>query len=243
MLGVSPANSRVAMSYAFQLSWQDTKTTELPFPDSTCGFFYFHPAPNGRPRISGEVRFRMARNPTEFDAGEDLKIPSGEVWSRPVYSLAAHRNLRPLYAKLVEEGLVAPDLHDAIKARVEGKRRRLMYTRCTILYTLQDPFIFDLSSPTKSFWALTENDLAVGELQKIFTDTRDTYGTFNPYAGVYNFPAFRVLPSQLMRRFLRMHSGSFRTVLFARTSRHADSCSSRSRHPGTYSKSGRKLRQ
>ena len=185
-LSVSPSMSRVAMSYVFQSADEDMKKTiELPFPDSTYGFLYFHPAPHGRPRISGEVRFRKARHPEEFDAGEDLKLPSGEIWSRPIYSLAAHGNLRPLYFKLVEERLIESDLHDAIMARVVGEKRRLMFTRCTILYTLQDPFIFDLSSPTKSFWSLTEDDLAVGELQKIFTDTRDKYGTFNPYTGVY----------------------------------------------------------
>ena len=110
-----------------------------PYPPNTKAFLYYFTPPD-KPRIAGELRFRVALNndPVSFESGSDLLRTNGQTWSRPLCVLPKFYNL--LYEKLREEHLIPDDLDKALSTIPIGPYN---YSRRNTLYTLNDTFIVD----------------------------------------------------------------------------------------------------
>jgi len=163
------------------LSYQRSKdNASTGFPSNSIGYLYFRPAAPNRPRITGELRFRLATAPEHFERGEDLKLPSGEPWRRPLFTLMPTASHKPLYDKLVEEGLVsqAEDRVVADFCTTTGVPPFLRAWRYdwSVLYSLSDPFILHLSYPEQHMRGLT--DTGIMHLVWQFTPFR-THGSYS----------------------------------------------------------------
>ncbi|KAF9050598.1 hypothetical protein BJ165DRAFT_1592524 [Panaeolus papilionaceus] len=93
------------------------------FPAKTRGFFYYH-SPSDRPRISGQLRFRItpSDDPASFPYGHDLhtlrttrRLP--KPWNVPLVRMPAVRQYDNLLSALVREGLVEDSLVQCIRGR------------------------------------------------------------------------------------------------------------------------------
>ena len=193
------------------------------------GYFYFRPAELHQPATAAGVRFRLAASPEAFATGEDLKLPNGEPWSRPLFTLITSLRGRPLYNKLVEEGLVSEEVVRSLTdlASSEGFGT-LTYGFCrgsTILYNLSDPFTLDLSTTYHAFIALTDSAFDQAKWPDLFLD-RSRNASKNGRA-VYK----GILPPQPSSLNLDLTRSrdcppSFRTVNTSAARRHANrSCS------------------
>jgi len=123
-----------------------------PYPPDTTGFLYYF-TPPGKPRISGEIHFRIASNDdhVSFESGSDLLRLNGQPWSRSLYTVSKYHI--PLYEKLREEGFVPDDL-DAVLSTFPPKIRT-----CHHLYTLDDTFILDFEKMGIYFTVITEKGM------------------------------------------------------------------------------------
>lgn len=79
-------------------------SANVPFPDATQGFLYFHHDPILPPGY-GEIRFRVTKSPdpAAFEHGTDLRDPSGRIWRR-----RQRTNAAAVRRLLVTDGLVLP---------------------------------------------------------------------------------------------------------------------------------------
>ena len=148
------------------------------YPPDTKGFLYYSMSP-GRPRIAGELRFRVTQSddPASFESGSDLLRINGLPWSRPLYALSKVFLL--LYEKLKEEGFVPDDLDRFL---LNLPLVSLRYSRSQVLYTLNDTFIVDFSHCKTKLIVITEQGVERLELDETFSDTR-VCG--QPYTGAY----------------------------------------------------------
>ncbi|KAF9030170.1 hypothetical protein BJ165DRAFT_1411436 [Panaeolus papilionaceus] len=116
----------------------------LPFPDGTRGFLYYH-TPANRPRISGQLRFRItpSDDPASFPCGYDLdtlrtthSLPY--PWNVSILKLVGGQHYTNLVSQLVSEGLVEETLvqsgGDRIWSRMDFKSGivRLRFERSTL---------------------------------------------------------------------------------------------------------------
>ena len=157
----------------------DTAMTGMMFyPPDTKGFLYYFPSPK-KTRISGELRFRVASSddPASFESGSDLMMINGQAWSRPLCVVSKY--YIPLYEKLREE-LFVPDELDA--ALSTFPRKYCNFRQSQLLYTLNDTFIVNLSSPKQILTVVTEQGIESLRLDSLFMETRDGAKLF-PYTG------------------------------------------------------------
>jgi hypothetical protein len=147
------------------------------WPLHSQGFLYYF-CPLNRPRIASELRLRLTptNDASTFDQGKDLCFtqpnPVGAVghpWRRPLYSIAKHSGSRPIYERLVEEGLVSPELDKSIQSL---PKLTFMYSRCQIVHSIYDTFILDLASDWITLVAITESGIAKIRILRQFRDFR-----------------------------------------------------------------------
>ena len=147
------------------------------WPIYSRGFLYYL-CPLNRPQIAGELRLRLTptNDASTFHQGKDLCFTEpnsigavGQPWKRPLYSIATNLNSRPLYDKLLEEGLVSPNLDKSIQSL---PKLTLMYSRCQVIYALYDTFTLDLSSDWVTLVAVTETGIAAIRILRQFRDLR-----------------------------------------------------------------------
>ncbi|KAJ6463681.1 hypothetical protein C8R47DRAFT_78336 [Mycena vitilis] len=86
-----------------------SKQEEVPFPENSEGFMYFHTQPNAAP-LEGSIRFRLTskNDPSSFSCGQDLTLPSGAPWQVILPQLINARYHR-LRDQLLHENLVTKD--------------------------------------------------------------------------------------------------------------------------------------
>jgi hypothetical protein len=139
----------------YDLKVESGKHIYLTYPPDTEGFLYYFTSPQ-RPRITGELRFRVASSDdlASFESGSDLLKRNGQLWRRPL--IAVSKYYIPLYEKLKEELLVPDDL-DAVLSTFP--RRNLRYRQSQYLYTLNDTFIVYFSSPEQILTIITEQGM------------------------------------------------------------------------------------
>jgi len=144
------------------------------YPPDTTAFLYYFTSP-GKPRISGEVRFRVASNDdhVSFESGSDLLRLDGQPWSRSLYSVSKYHI--PLYEKLREDGFVPDDL-DAVLSTFPPIVRSNQH-----LYTLNDTFILDFEIDKPSFTVITEKGM--GKVQFMAPSSEYTRKRRAPYTG------------------------------------------------------------
>ncbi|KAF8968796.1 hypothetical protein BDZ97DRAFT_1755085 [Flammula alnicola] len=148
----------------------DLEATRSPWPEDAMGFLYYHNPPN-RPRIAGELRFRATSSddPSTFATAKDFCLPSGQVWTRPLFSVATQPATYPLYQRLLQDGFVPPDLDKSLQGL---PRLSIMYSRCQLLYDLQDTFLLDLSRQWHSLMVITEKKVVPIVWLRQFLDNR-----------------------------------------------------------------------
>jgi len=157
------------------------------FPSHSTGYFYFCPAEHNRPPLCASVRFRLASTLEDFSAGEDLKLPNGEVWNRPIFVLPMGPTYRPLYDKIIEDGLISFELDSKLRSFAPGANdsRAFYHHDSTLLYTLSDPFILDVSCRTKNLWGADKDGVARGVWLKPYCEARKSSKYMSPYKGTY----------------------------------------------------------
>jgi hypothetical protein len=136
------------------------------YPPNTKGFLYYSISP-GRPRIAGELRFRVTSTDdhTSFESGSDLLRRNGLPWSRPLYVLS--KVVLPLYENLKEEGFV-PDDFDKVLQTFPSVR--LQYRKSQVLYTLNDTFIIGFSQGKFKLFVITEQGVNTLVSERKFVD-------------------------------------------------------------------------
>ena len=128
------------------------------FPPNTAGYLYFRSAEPNHPRISGELRFRLCPSTDDFAAGQDLKRPDGTVWRAPLFAILRYSCYRPLWEKIVEDGLAPLELADKLFGSEANGAFPTLRSIHSVLHKLSDPFIHDLSTH-KTFWAVTDEGI------------------------------------------------------------------------------------
>ncbi|CAA7265685.1 unnamed protein product [Cyclocybe aegerita] len=124
------------------------KCGRIPFPPGSTGVFYYHPPSHGAPVLSGELRFKLCTDLAFFTTSSDLQLPDKKrPWSLNLYSVIATPRWKALRQMLVHESLVSPATVEAISSLP-----RVNYPRNSrILYSLEQPFEFDLAQRYTSF--------------------------------------------------------------------------------------------
>ena len=165
---------------SYDRSHRTETQTHWPYPPDTNGFLYYTTPPD-RPRIAGELRFRVTSSddPASFANGSDLLRMNGQLWSRPLYVIS--KLYTPLYQKLREDRLVPDDLDNILSS---FPQKNVIYSRSQLLYTLNDTFIIDFSYAGQYFSVITEKGVETLPFRARFFDNRDSCrGT--PYRGAY----------------------------------------------------------
>ena len=148
----------------------------MPYPPYTTAFLYYFTS-SKKPRIAGELRLRLVSSDdhASFESGTDLLTFDGQPWSRSLYSVSKYHI--PLYEKLREEGFVSDDLDAALSSLP-----RKTY-RCQELYTLNDTFTFDFSSPILYLTVITEQGMERLRVVGPYDESRQI--RMSPYTGAY----------------------------------------------------------
>ena len=154
----------------------------LPYPPDTKGFLYYA-TPAGRPRIAGELRFRVASSddPASFESGSDLLKSNGQTWLRPLIVLSNFMNYIFLYEKLKEDLLVPDDLHTILSTFPHTSPK---YSRSQILYTLNDTFIIELGATVQRISFVTEQGMESIFFTGQFSEQAEFHKR-NPFTGAY----------------------------------------------------------
>ncbi|KAJ7318832.1 hypothetical protein DFH08DRAFT_971194 [Mycena albidolilacea] len=84
-----------------------------PFPAGCAGFlYYWTPQDKDRPPLGlgseGSVRLRLTSDPSSFEAGEDLRLPTGAPWQTILPQIARRKQDSTLARQLLAENLVTP---------------------------------------------------------------------------------------------------------------------------------------
>ncbi|KAF9552445.1 hypothetical protein CPC08DRAFT_714603 [Agrocybe pediades] len=172
------------------------KYKHLPFPSGTSGVLYYH---QSILEESSSVRFRICHDVDElsFKSGRDLILPPREgeettPWHVPLHSIASLKTFGAFQQLLLDDKLVDPALLKDIT------HPRLINSRAKILYSLNDPFVMDVS--TYSFRCRFMS-------RKGLTDKIEfSWGPMLPYLGkvraqfvLSDLPVHRHNPSVLLR--------------------------------------------
>jgi len=170
---ISPQNSPSSNSRSLVMykEWQeDYKHRRHKFPSSTKGLFYYH---RSEPEISSSIRFRICDNPSRasFSSGDDLLLPATDYgerhpWNIPLSSIASARMYGAFEECLLRENLVDPQLLNIIKGFNLGSPQRQP------LYTLDQPFVCDLSSPMTWITFLTSKNVVRETNFRFFSDVK-----------------------------------------------------------------------
>ncbi|KAK0494285.1 hypothetical protein EDD18DRAFT_365344 [Armillaria luteobubalina] len=114
------------------------KSKYLIFPPRTEGFLYYHHRHDSLP---GEVRFRLT-NTGDINAGMDLLLPNGLLWSIPLWYIVSGSRYKNLLPKLIADGVVSTELVQRCEwmfPAAWARRRR----RATVLVNWNDVFAVD----------------------------------------------------------------------------------------------------
>jgi hypothetical protein len=123
------------------------KVQQIPFPQNTKGFFYYHSDPN-EPELRAGVRFRICDRADRFAEGHDLLDPYGDAWGYTLPDLTHH--LRQGFLSVIrEESLVDEDLLNDVS------RLKMSTARRPHLYSLTEPFILDMGETKDRLTCIT----------------------------------------------------------------------------------------
>ncbi|KAF9031316.1 hypothetical protein BJ165DRAFT_1599301 [Panaeolus papilionaceus] len=142
------------------LKFDSRSTQYIPFPSGTRGFLYYH-SPSDRPRIAGQLRFRVtpSDDPASFSHGHDLTFSrtsprSPTPWNIYCFNIPNNKAYASLHSHLVNEGLVEGSLVAAIR---KMRPIQKLDNGTKFLFTLSDPFEIDYAkSPIIKLRAVTE---------------------------------------------------------------------------------------
>jgi len=188
------------------------------FPPNTTGYLYFQPAKPNRPRISGELRFRLCPSTDDFAAGQDLKRLDGTIWRAPLFAILRCSTYRPLWERIVEDGLAPLELADKLLANEAKAAFPALRSIPSVLHKLSDPFIYALST-CQTFWAVTDEEI-LSTLWKPSVLVQPG----SPYIPTYHgtLLTLSILHADLTI-VTRIHSCTLRTFITTRTRRHTNS--------------------
>ncbi|KAF8910504.1 hypothetical protein CPB84DRAFT_1222498 [Gymnopilus junonius] len=118
-----------------------TKIDNQRFPPGTVGALYYHLPPHNA--VAGSIRFRLMADVSQFDSGEDLKLPSGSVWHIPLHKLVIASEWEPLLRVVRKESLVDEAVITDLQKLWDKPPLNFNYH-----YELGQPFVIDLEHAT-----------------------------------------------------------------------------------------------
>ncbi|KAF7368337.1 hypothetical protein MVEN_00155100 [Mycena venus] len=126
------------------LCYERHQRLDLPFPDRSSGFLYYHRDRHAAP-CEGSIRLRVTSDddPSSFSDGQDLHLLSGCPWQIILPQVACRRNLSRFRDQLLEESLVT-EQQIAQCRRVFGDRKRILPE--TTLFRLAQEFPVSFTS-------------------------------------------------------------------------------------------------
>ncbi|KAF9475369.1 hypothetical protein BDN70DRAFT_883792 [Pholiota conissans] len=140
--------------YAIKMELGSKLRPRIRFPPNTKGYFYYHASPD-HSELAGSIRFRLCEGPKDFDRGHDLLTPSGQPWGYNLLDLAIHPGRKELLALIHAEGLADEEtISDLAKLGLPQEHHKKPF-----LFSLADPFVFDLSASRACVRILTRKKL------------------------------------------------------------------------------------
>ncbi|KAF8870133.1 hypothetical protein BD779DRAFT_620275 [Infundibulicybe gibba] len=154
---------------------------DIPFPNNTRGFFYYH-RPQGLSFMASGLRFRVTPGTdaslANFDAGEDCLLPSGAPWQIPLLRIARFLTMKSLQHYLLQCGAITQSQLDACRQQFTGYRPASYYT----LYTLDQPFPVSFSAHAIHLCLVTPDKIFRIKIARPFSDNRKHLDR-SPYGG------------------------------------------------------------
>ncbi|KAK7437389.1 hypothetical protein VKT23_018634 [Stygiomarasmius scandens] len=144
-------------SVAYRTYYAHNGTDHFPFPPNTRGYFYLHQTFLGAlPETTKSIRFRLCKDPSEFNKSKDLLRPDGSPWQLHIWQLLSQKQGRLLVQKLIKEGYVSERV---LKHRQEllthiGLKR---FPGCQFLRVLGEPINVRMGRKTCSVAVLGED--------------------------------------------------------------------------------------
>lgn len=136
--GSSPESS--ILRYATTTERVSRAHISCNFPPATSGVFYYRQSQVAPTQI-GELRFRICSDIQTVDQGQDLRVPSGQVWFLSSRALHLGRDYQAVRGHLVKEGLLERDLYPGIP-------ESLITANSPHVTRLREPFIVNLANGT-----------------------------------------------------------------------------------------------
>src|SRR6266540_2793136 len=88
------------------------------------------------------IRFRLCDNPSKFDLGTDLLLPSKLPWFLPLWRITWHKEMEGLRLLIRSEDLVPPTFIENNEVLEELNR---MVKEVNPLFSLRQPFVLDVN--------------------------------------------------------------------------------------------------
>ncbi|KAJ3514735.1 hypothetical protein NLJ89_g2206 [Agrocybe chaxingu] len=171
----------------------------VPFPAGSTGVFYYRPPSPGAPVLSGQLRFKLCTDVASFATSPDLRLPDKtRPWSLNLYSILAAPKWNALREMLVHESLVSPAVVEAVSSlpwvNIRSSR---------ILYSLEQPFEFDLGQKKVSFVILSLRHAFIFRIQDMCSgnERRDPSYTGESSPGIRWDLALLTLVGRVKARF------------------------------------------
>jgi hypothetical protein len=115
------------------------------FPVGCSGFFYYWSGSLGP--VGAQLRFRVtgSRDPSSFEAGHDLLLPSGVPWKRNVATLCGRDKVSAVQDVLVRDGVLAPHAIDFWRTS-----STLMFNGTSDVVSVGNAFFVDFSTISRT---------------------------------------------------------------------------------------------
>jgi hypothetical protein len=167
----------------FNITFEMKRDSFIPFPQSTCGFLYYHSPPD-LPPSAGQLRFRLTPNnqPSSFANGSDLMLSNGLPWHIPVWWIASRPPLAGARHQLLRDNLVTDEFLTKCKRIFPiGDMRHTSLT----LHALGQPFPIRCDKTQVSLWVVGRDKVEPLTIQNAFRDNRRGC---QPYRGEFYIP-------------------------------------------------------
>ncbi|KAF8871891.1 hypothetical protein BD779DRAFT_437066 [Infundibulicybe gibba] len=143
----------------------------LPFPNHARGFFYYYRPPD-LPFMASGLRFRVTPGINallaNFDAGEDLLLPSGVPWQVAFPRIALSSFAKDLREHLLRSSAITQSQLDTCHQQFKGYLPVVPFT----LYSLDQPFPISFSNDTINLCVVGPNEIFRIRIQEAFSDLR-----------------------------------------------------------------------
>ncbi|KZT00117.1 uncharacterized protein LAESUDRAFT_573698 [Laetiporus sulphureus 93-53] len=162
--------------------WQEmtSQAVDNPFPQGTTGFLYYQSS-TYRPALSGEIRFRLATDPSKeaFAGGLDLSRPNTLPWGISLLNIAVNPRHLIFRQLLLRDKLVTEELMERAASiapspeEVEG---------LNLIDSVCDPFVYDFGVQDNKCHVVGDDEILELQINSLGLDQRGRKRR-TPYSG------------------------------------------------------------